>query len=55
MDPDYIWETLVESLKKLRGDPENPNERIIAINALDVLMQWLQLGGFPPTITKEKQ
>ena len=50
MDPDAVWKMLCESLQHLSNDPDNLHAREYAINCLEVLGQWLQLGGFPPKL-----
>ena len=51
MDPDALWQMMLENLRILHSDPQNRDERENVIDCLEVLARWLRMGGFPPTIT----
>ena len=51
MDPDALWQMILENLRILHDDPQNRDERANVISNLRALIDWLQSGGFPPTIT----
>ena len=51
MDPDALWQMILENLRILHSDPQNRDERENVIANLRDLIDWLQSGGFPPTIT----
>ena len=51
MDPNAVWKMLRESLHDLTKEPHNRDGRSHVIDCLEVLAQWLRMGGFPPTIT----
>ena len=51
MDPDALWQMMLENLRILHSDPQNRDERENVIANLRDLLDWLQSGGFPPTIT----
>ena len=51
MDPDALWQMILEHLCILHSDPQNRNERANVIANLRDLIDWLHAGGFPPTIT----
>jgi hypothetical protein len=51
MDPDGLWQMILENLRILNRDPQNRDERENVISNLRDLIDWLQSGGFPPTIT----
>ena len=50
MDPDALWQMILENLRILNEDPQNRDERENVISNLRDLITWLQSGGFPPTI-----
>ena len=51
MDPDALWQMMLENLRILHDDPQNQDERDNVISNLRDLIDWLRSGGFPPTIT----
>ena len=51
MDPDALWQMILENLRILHSDPQNRDERENVISNLRDLIDWLQSGGFPPTVT----
>jgi hypothetical protein len=51
MDPDALWQMILDNLRILNCDPQNRDERDNVISNLRDLIDWLQSGGFPPTIT----
>jgi len=51
MDPDALWQMILENLRILHDDPQNRDERENVIANLRDLLDWLQSGGFPPTMT----
>ena len=53
MDPDALWQMILGNLRILNSDPQNRDERDNIISNLRDLIDWLQSGGFPPTITGE--
>lgn len=53
MDPDALWQMILGNLRILHRDPQNRDERDNVISNLRDLIDWLQSGGFPPTITGE--
>ena len=53
MDPDALWQMILGNLRILNSDPQNRDERDNVISNLRDLIDWLQSGGFPPTITGE--
>ena len=53
MDPDALWQMILENLRILNNDTPNRDERDNVIANLRDLIDWLQSGGFPPTITGE--
>ena len=50
MDPDALWQMILENLRILHKDPQNRDERENVISNLRDLIDWLRSGGFPPTI-----
>ena len=48
MDPDALWQMILENLRILQEDPHNRDERENVISNLRDLIDWLQSGGFPP-------
>ena len=54
MDPDAIWKMLSEALQALAKFPDNQDLRAQSVDMLEVLARWLRMGGFPPTLGKEK-
>jgi hypothetical protein len=50
MDPDVLWQMILENLRILNSDPQNRDERENVLSNLRDLIDWLQSGGFPPTI-----
>jgi hypothetical protein len=51
MDPDALWQMILENLRILNEDPQNRDERENVVSNLQDLIEWLRRGGFPPTIT----
>ena len=51
MDPDALWQMILDNLRILNCDSQNRDERENVISNLRDLIDWLQSGGFPPTIT----
>jgi hypothetical protein len=51
MDPDALWQMILAILRILNRDLQNRDERENVISNLQDLIDWLQSGGFPPTIT----
>ena len=54
MDPDALWKMLGEALQELAKFPDNRDLRAHSVDMLEVLARWLRMGGFPPTLGKEK-
>jgi len=50
MDPDALWQMILENLRILNEDPHNRDERENVISNLRDLINWLHSGGFPPTL-----
>ena len=48
MDPDVTWKMLCETLDALREQPDDTHLRAHAIGLLDILVDWISRGGFPP-------
>jgi len=50
MDPDALWQMILENLRILHEDPQNRDERENVISNLRDLIHWLDAGGFPPAL-----
>jgi hypothetical protein len=50
MDPDALWQMILDNLRILHEDPHNRDERENVLSNLRDLITWLQSGGFPPTL-----
>src|SRR5215217_1487177 len=50
MDPDALWQMMLENLRILHEDPHNRDKRENVIANLRYLINWLHAGGFPPTL-----
>jgi hypothetical protein len=50
MDPDALWQMILENLRILNDDPQNRDERENVISNLGDLIDWLKRGGYPPTL-----
>jgi hypothetical protein len=50
MDPDALWQMILENLRILNEDPQNRDERDNVVSNLQDLIDWLRKGGYPPTI-----
>ena len=55
MDPDALWQMILENLRILNEDPQNRDERENVISNLRDLINWLHSGGFPPNIHQYRQ
>ena len=51
MDPDALWQMILDNLRILNSDPQDRDERENVISNLRDLIDWLHSGGCPPTIT----
>jgi hypothetical protein len=50
MDPNATWRELCATLRQLKEDPTNRDLRDAATGYLSALYNWLDRGGFPPTV-----
>ena len=50
MDPDATWQELCTALRQLKERPDDPKLRQEVLSCLKALTEWLDRGGFPPTI-----
>jgi hypothetical protein len=55
MDPDALWQMILENLRILHEDPQDRDERENVISNLRDLIDWLRRGGFPPNIHRGRQ
>jgi hypothetical protein len=51
VDPDAVWNMLIEALKEVQAHPKNEHAREMAIRSLSLLGRWMKKGGLPPTVT----
>jgi hypothetical protein len=50
VDPDATWEELCDALRQYWHHPNDVAAREQAVSCLKALTEWLQKGGFAPTI-----
>lgn len=50
MDPDTIWERIIENLKALERNAADTNVREEVVADLGILQRWLRNGGYPPHV-----
>jgi hypothetical protein len=50
MDPDTVWERIIENLKALERNTADSEAREQVVADLGVLMRWLHNGGYPPHV-----
>jgi hypothetical protein len=50
MDPQVVWDELCKALRKLKADSTNIELREEVASCLRALLEWIEIGGFPPTV-----
>ena len=50
MDPNAVWQALIEALPVLAQNPHDAGLRATIVDLLQILAHWIRRGGFPPTI-----
>jgi hypothetical protein len=48
MNPEAIWDALLDALDDLRDWPTHEETRARVVEYLNSLSQWIAQGGFPP-------
>lgn len=52
MDPDTVWQAIVENLRALEKNPQDTEARENVVADLGILTRWLHNGGYPPDVMK---
>jgi hypothetical protein len=50
VDPNATWRLIIEGLRQIADDPNDRKQRIVVASLLRDLADWLERGGFPPSV-----